>query len=277
MRLTLALIILLVQQVNAQVLIVDPHLENYFSFNSSYINSLEIDTIVVSNHIKKRNNPMEETPEAEVIIFDEDGLFKEVIKVSQYDFGSDTNSVSFKYFPGEIMKSDIGSDGIIDYLLISKIENGLLKSEEKVVFDSNGEEEGRMVLRTLEYNFVNDSLCYITVLNSLGKPYRKITRLYDSSGNYLLVETVRNVIGGKKEVRTFTYNEQGYLIRVSTGKDEALSFEYNDFNELISIKFRKNNVEEYTKEFVYSSNGSLSAELLKYTDSPTVFIKKFEY
>lgn len=271
--LSLILFLLFAQQVSCQVISISTDNIGEVEFKSEYLSENQITSITIENHVKRRGEGLVKMDEYEKFYF-EKGQIKEKREFFPNNGKIDSLRKEFSYLLNQystLTYSPSGSKVSVN----TYYDNDLPIKMEKVQILADSSEAVSFEVEFYEHSWLNDSTLYTVIKNSDKKPYKSVTKIYDKTKEFLLTVKHHYHFGNKKKKIDFQYNEKGYIKAIVINELERHDFQYSPYGELVVDTWTKPEQSRCRIEYVYDDYGNFSAEVRKFEDSPTVYVKKY--
>ena len=245
-------------------------------YNEGFVAENGIVSINVEHLVKRRGQGMISESEETEYSFNSQGR---LVAMATIDSAQGKSNLEERYFSGEglleTLESRTGDRCMMTVFDYDSDGRMILEYAERYTCDTVLDHEPiRFQTRAFSYSTPNDSTLVRNHLNNQNIPYLKETLKFDSSGVYLKERQLRYVVSGRKEKTHYHYNEKGWLAEVEFGGLKSV-FTYSKWGELELVTEYRNGGEYSVEEYLYDSSGLIQARLKKYSDSPSVYIKKY--
>ena len=235
---------------------------------------------------KKEGEVMKNTIYRYVYQFDNTGRLITKYETRTDDGTQDTTFMDYKY-EGNRLSSIINRDkeGSTEKKFVFNPEGQIIEEQSIRHFKGDSLQPERSTLLNTEnftYKKFSDRQEKKVVLNSYGLPYKEIISNYDANG-YLIEEEEFFVTTYTRRIKTFEYNEHGYLATLKTktagqaGFDEEILFQYDEFGNISEKQIFKHGVFTTEIEFLYNDKSKLlTAIIIREVKTNFIMILRFK-
>lgn len=262
--------------------------ENYF--NQEFLWTNKIKAIKGSISIKRPQRAIDQRPDMFVYRFNEVGLLHQLDKISSVLHLVDSMTIEFKRNDlGEVeIRTEKGNNGVyikkFFYDKDGNLERQDYSKAENIATTPKEIQTGQGIIinsESFKYINQNDTVVRKSCFNNYGLLYSNIITTKNKLG-YLLSEKEELVMSNRSKLKTYHYNEKGWLSEihwldeVGTVQRKHL-FYYDPFGNLLKLEKYRGAEMEQEIEVLYTETMLIEAILDQDMSTKAITITKFTY
>lgn len=262
--------------------------ENYF--NQEFLWTNKVRSIKGTVSIKRPQRTIEQRPDMFIYRFNEVGLLYQLDKISSVLHLVDSMTIIYKRNDlGEVeLRTEQGNRGVYTKKFIYDREGNLERLDYSKAENTSGV-KGEIATgtgitinsETFKYNKTSDTIVRKSCYNNYGLLYAHFITTQNHLG-YVLSEKEEMVMTNRSRVKTYHYNDKGWLeeIRWTDENDQVQKkhlFYYDPFGNLLKLEKYRNSEMEQEIEVLYTETMLIEAILDQDMMTKAITITKFSY
>lgn len=274
--------------------IIDNRLGNAFQdemfFNQEFLWTNKVQAVTMNFAIKRPGRPIEQRPDLTVFRFNEVGLLQRMEKVTSVLQLRDSLVVEYKRNGSGAVesKTENSRKGVFVTQFVYDKEGRLVREDygkaENISAQKGKVETGPSVgvnSETYQWTEIGEGKWKKSMYNNYGLLYAHWYIEKNKLG-YVIKEEEELVMSARTTIRTYEYNDKGWVSRVVTkdnqgGKEKEARFVYDDWGNLLKMVRFENGVAVDETEVLYTETMLIEAILVEDLSSHDIEIRKFSY
>lgn len=262
--------------------------ENYF--NQEFLWTNKIKAIKGTVSIKRPQRTIDQRPDMFVYRFNEVGLLNQLDKISSVLHLVDSLTIEYKRNDlGEVeLRTEKGNHGVyikkFFYDKDGNLERQDYSKAENLSTTAKEIQTGQGITinsETFKYVVLNDTVLRKSCFNNYGLLYAHIITTKNKLG-YLLSEKEEMVMSNRSKLKTYHYNDKGWLQEIKWSDENGSIqrrhvFYYDPLGNLLKLEKLRGNELEQEIEVLYTETMLIEAILDQDMSTKAITITKFAY